>query len=124
MGKGKKGAKSPKKDELPRRFGRQDRQEAESKADFLKRLAKLGWNALEPAKDLGEDYLVQIYDDGVSSGLSFYVQLKSIRDAEKHKGKRAPNELRYSLEVKDIEHWEAQSPPVVLVVWDLDKQVG
>ncbi len=124
MGKGKKGAKSPKKDEFPRRFGWQDGQEAESKADFLKRLAQLRWNVLEPAKDLGEDYLVQIYDDGVSSGLSFYVQLKSIRDAEKHKGKRAPNELKYSLEVKDIEHWEAQSPPVVLVVWDLDKQVG
>lgn len=124
MGKAKKGGKPTKKDESPRRFGWQDRQEAASKADFLKRLAQLGWNALEPAKDLGEDYLVQIYDDGVSSGLSFYVQLKSIKDAEKHKGKRAPNELRYSLDVKDIEHWEVQSPPVVLVVWDLDKQVG
>jgi hypothetical protein len=122
-GKGKKSAKS-KKAGPPPRFGWQDQQEAESKADFAKCLAKLGWNVMQPEKDLGEDYLVQIYDDGVSSGLSFYVQLKSIKGAEKRKSKRAPDELRYPLEVKDIEHWEVQSPPVVLFVWDLDKQAG
>lgn len=107
-----------------RRYGWQDRQEAESKAQFCGRLAKLGWNAMQPAKDLGEDYLVQIYDDGVSSGLSFYVQLKSTRDSDALKSQGDPTALRYALEVKDVEHWEVQSPPVVLFVWDVEKHEG
>jgi len=123
MGKGKQGAKSAKKDSA-RRFGAQDRQEAVSKGQFCARLGQLGWNYFQPEKDLGEDFTVQIYDDGVSSGLSFHVQLKSFANAEKRKRKRSPGELRYPLFVKDIEHWEVQSTPVVLVIWDVEKDTG
>jgi len=118
------GTRKDKQAALTRRSVASDDQEARSVGQFIDRLGELGWKAQGPRKDYGEDYLVQIWDEGVPSGLSFYVQLKSITNAEKKKGKRTPEVLRYRLEVKDIEHWEVQSVPVVLVVWDVEKRVG
>lgn len=46
---------------------------------------------------------MRIYDDGESTGLDFFVQLKSTEG-------RAPlkrqEKLSYPLEVKDLKHWE------------------
>ncbi len=109
---------------LRKRSVETDDQEQRSVGQFIDRLGELRWKAQGPRKDYGEDYLVQIWDEGVPSGLSFYVQLKSTRNAELHKGKKTPNLLRYPLEVKDIEHWEVQSVPVVLVLWDVEKREG
>jgi hypothetical protein len=119
MGKGKGKQTSSIRRSVPA-----DDQEARSVGQFIDRLGELGWKPQGPRKDYGEDFLVQIWDDGVPSDLSFYVQLKSIKDAEKRKGKRVPSALRYPLEVKDIEHWEVQVTPVVLIVWDIEKRVG
>lgn len=101
-----------------------DDQETRSEGQLIDRLGELGWKPQGPRKDKGEDFLVQIWDDGVSSGLSFYVQLKSITNAEKRKPKRTPDVLRYRLDVKDIEHWDVQSVPVVLFVWDVETRRG
>ena len=118
-------AKTPKKKAtLTRRSMPADDQEARSVGQFMERLALLGWKPQGPRKDYGEDYLVQIWDDGVPSGLSFYVQLKSITNAEKRKGKRDSQTLHYKLEVKDIDHWAAHAVPVVLVIWDVQARVG
>lgn len=107
-----------------RRYSREAQQEDLSEAQFKERLAALGWPANRLGRDLGEDLLVQIYDQGASSGLSFYVQLKSVRDAERRRPKGAPEELRYRLEVKDLLHWEVQAIPVVLVIWDVEQRQG
>lgn len=73
-----------------RRYSREAQQEDLSEAQLKERLAALGWPANRLGRDLGEDLLVQVYDQGESSGLSFYVQLKSVRDAERRRPKGAP----------------------------------
>ena len=62
-------------DRPPRRLSPQLEQEARSVAQFKEAMA--GSNFFLPERDLGEDLLVQLYDDGISTGLSFYAQLKS-----------------------------------------------
>lgn len=74
--------------------------------------------------DLGEDLLVRIYDNGRSTGLSFYVQLKSTTNLDKLVPKRRQDSVAYRFEVKDLLHWEGSNPPVVLVVWDVKKTAG
>ncbi|TKD07903.1 DUF4365 domain-containing protein [Polyangium fumosum] len=107
-----------------RRFGEQDQLGLLAEDQFFTRLTEVGWPRLEPRKDLGEDVLVQIYDEGVSTGLSFYVQVKGSRDVERRKGKRQAEVIKYPVEVKDLEHWEVQTPLVLLVVWDVGTQQG
>ena len=107
-----------------RRYSREAQQEDRSEGQIRDRLAEVGWAVDRLGRDLGEDLLVQIHDDGRSTGLSFYVQLKSVRGAERRRRKREPEALRYPLEVKDLLHWEVQTTPVVLVIWDVEKRAG
>lgn len=109
-----------------RRYTREAQQEDLSEKQFGARLAEqgLGWPVNRLGRDLGEDLLVQIYDQGTSTGLSFYVQLKSVRDIEKRRRRRDPEDLRYRLDVKDLLHWEVQTVPVVLIIWDIEKRAG
>ncbi|WP_437314654.1 DUF4365 domain-containing protein [Sorangium sp. So ce385] len=101
-------------------------QEDRSAAQLRARLAEpeVGWLVDRRERDVGEDFLVHIYDQGISTGLMFHVQLKSVVDAEKRKRKRGPDELRYRLDVKDLEHWEVQTSLVVLLVWDVEQRTG
>ncbi|KYF75474.1 hypothetical protein BE17_19125 [Sorangium cellulosum] len=107
-----------------RRYSREVQQEDRSAAQLRARLAEVGWLADRHERDVGEDFLVRIYDQGISTGLLFHVQLKSVLDAERRKSKRAPKELRFRLEVKDLEHWEVQTSLVVLLIWDVEQRAG
>ncbi|AUX46199.1 uncharacterized protein SOCE26_077040 [Sorangium cellulosum] len=106
------------------RYSEQVQQEDLSEAQLRGRLAKVRWPVDRFERDLGEDLRVRIFDQGTSTGLSFCVQLKSVLDAERRKRKRGPEELRYRLEVKDLERWEEQAELVVLLVWDVERQAG
>jgi hypothetical protein len=61
--------------------------------------------------DLGEDILVRIYDNGVSTGLSFYLQMKSTDNINKFILKTG--DISYPLETKDLVHWRAQAVTVL-----------
>lgn len=108
-----------------RRYSRESQQEDRSEAQLKERFADLGlgWPCDRLGRDLGEDLHVRIYDDGQSTGLDFYVQLKSSANAEVLRRKKSPA-LAYRLETKDLEHWEKQVTLVVLVVWDVEKREG
>jgi hypothetical protein len=106
-----------------RRYSREQQQEDLSEGLFKARLAEVGWPCDRLGRDLGEDLHVRIYDDGASTGLSFYVQLKSTAKAERLTRRKTPA-LAYKLEVKDLLHWEVQATLVVLVVWDVEKRAG
>lgn len=107
-----------------RRYSREVQQEDRSEGQLRERLAEAGWPTNRLDRDVGEDFRVQIFDQGTSTGLSFYVRLKSVQDAERRRSKREPQELRYPLNVKDLEHWEAQTSLVVLFVWDVERRAG
>ena len=75
-------------------------------------------------RDLGEDLVVQIYEDGASTGLTFYLQVKSTTDLENLRPIASPGHIHYPFQVKDLEHWEASATPVVLLVWDIQQRKG
>lgn len=106
-----------------RRYSREQQQEDRSEGQFKALCAELGWPCDRLGRDLGEDLIVRIYDDGASTGLTFQVQLKSTTDSAALTLKRSPA-LAYPLEVKDLLHWEVSASLVVLVVWDVKRRMG
>jgi hypothetical protein len=106
----------------PIRFGPLDQQEQLSLGQV--EACFEGWSMNRLARDLGEDFLVQIFDDGRVSGLHFYLQVKSTKGFDELKAKSAPTEISYPFKVKDLEHWLASAMPVILLVWDIDGRKG
>ena len=104
------------------RYSKQQKQEKISRNQFNQFLDQFKWITSDVYPDLGEDILVRIYDDGFSTGISFYVQLKSVEDITSHKLQSGV--ISYKLEVKDLVHWEFQGIPVLFVVWDVNKERG
>lgn len=104
------------------RHSPQQRQENVSRKQFEAFLEAHEFVTGDISPDLGEDILVRIYDKGVSTGLSFYVQLKSVDSIEKHLLKSG--DISYPFEVKDLEHWAAQAVTVFLVIWDVKQNQG
>lgn len=80
------------------------------------------WQPRPLSPDLGEDLIVDIYDNGVSAGLAFYVQIKSSEDISKFQIKNG--NFSYLLEVKDLMHWQDYLPPVFILLWDTSKRYG
>jgi hypothetical protein len=107
---------------IRRRLSPQQQQENISRKQFGEFLEQNEWVTDDISPDLGEDILVRVYKDGVSTGLSFYTQLKSVDDIEKFITKN--RKISYPFEVKDLEHWDAQAVTVILVVWDVGKRQG
>jgi len=106
-----------------RRITPQQAQERVSRGQLSERLAALGWIA-SPLDDVGEDFHVQIFDGGRSTGLAFDVQLKSTSELGKHRGKGAAEVLRYPLAVKDLLHWEVSTTLVVVILFDVEERTG
>jgi hypothetical protein len=104
-----------------RRLTVEKQQELKSLSQIAERFD--GWLFNRLSEDLGEDHVVQIYDDGKSTGLSFYLQAKSTADLGKLT-ERKTNSVRYDVAVSDLLHWEASTVPVVLMVWDVVRRRG
>lgn len=107
---------------MKRRLSPEKEQEELSRSQFAAFLKQYGWVVDDILVDIGEDLLVRILDDGVSSGIAAFFQLKSISDINQYKlrGKQ----ISYPVKVDHLEHWEQQGVPVVLVVWDVTTNKG
>ena len=75
------------------RLSREQKQENISRPQFREFLERHEWVTGDITPDLGEDILVRIYEDGISTGLSFYVQLKSTDDIKKPRVRFPESEL-------------------------------
>jgi hypothetical protein len=95
-------------------------QEQISRGQLVARLSEFGWMSASPP-DLGEDFIVSVYHDGIATGIGFYVQEKSVRDLPERK---SGDVIKYRLEVKDLKHWEGFALPVVVIIWDIHLQEG
>ena len=104
---------------MPKRVTKQQQQEQISRAQISEHLRAFGWIVDEFQNDLGEDLLVRIYDHGVSSGLSFPVQLKSTAGLEE-----TCADMPYDVKVKDLKHWLPAIPFVVFIVWNVKTRQG
>jgi hypothetical protein len=105
-----------------RRYSFQQKQERISRRQFQEFLEPHEWITDDIDPDLGEDIFVRIYDKGISTGLSLYVQLKSVLYIDDHQ--LGSGEISYSFKVKDIDHWDAQIPTVFLVIWEITREIG
>lgn len=105
------------------RYSAQQKQENISKPQIEEFFESHNFITSPVTPDLGEDSLVRIYENGVSTGLSFYLQLKSTSNIQKHTLKSG--EISYVFRTKDIDHWACQNVSVLLVIWDISqKKVG
>jgi len=105
-----------------RRSSVQLEQEKKSRLQLEECLTDFGWHLASPNPDLGEDFIVEVYNDGQNTGVTFYIQEKSITNLEKRRTK--DNHLVYTLKVKDLKHWDDFSLPVVIIVWDINLREG
>ena len=103
------------------RFTPEFKQERISRRQLQERIVEFGWLTAEPELDLGEDFIVHIYFDGLASGVTFHLQLKSVTNLiQRRKG----DILSYKFPVKDLKHWSAFEFPVALMVWDVKLKEG
>ena len=105
-----------------RRSSTQQDQEDISRKQFEAFIVPFGWKPNDIKPDLGEDFFIQIYDQGNSTGLSLYVQLKSVKNIDDHRLKSG--DISYPFDAVDLEHWENHTPPVYLIVWDVHQNKG
>lgn len=75
------------------------------------------WMPNEPKIDLGEDFLVNIYNRQRATGLSLFIQHKSTDNIGKFRLKESPC-FSYPVDVPDLLHWRKSAVPVYLVVCD------
>jgi hypothetical protein len=105
-----------------KRLSPEQTQENISRKEFARLLERHGWVTTDVVPDLGEDLLVRVYDNGVFTGISCYVQLKSTQNIDRLRLKSG--DLSYVFEVGDLQHWEDHGVPVLLVVWDIEIEQG
>lgn len=100
------------------------RQELISRNQLSERLVEFGWMPNDSVLDLGEDFIVHVYLENRATGVVFHVQEKSVTNLYDRRN-ASGDELIYRFEVKDLKHWEAFDPPiVVLLVWDIELREG
>lgn len=107
---------------IKKRYTQQQQQENISRKQIGEFFESHSFITGDISPDLGEDILVRIFENGSSTGLSFYLQLKSTDNINKHTLKTG--DISYQLKTKDIEHWSAQTPTVVIGVWDINRRQG
>jgi len=105
-----------------RRYTLEKKQEQISRAQFKDFLEPFEWIPSDIDPDLGEDFFIRIYENGISTGLSLYVQLKSVSKLDDYLLRSGV--ISYPIKVADLNQWEGQNPPVFLVVWDIDRSSG
>ena len=108
--------------EQQRRLSKQQQQEYISRDHLATIFDEIGWVPESISRDLGEDFLVHIFDKGFSSGLDFYIQLKSTEDLLSFRV--SDGNISYPLKVKDLEHWDISAVPVFVFVWDVGARTG
>lgn len=106
-----------------RRLTPQQTQENVSRKSLAMFLEQHRWITSDVTPDLGEDFLVRIYNEsGRFSGISIYIQLKSVYDGGRFKIKNG--DISYPFETKDLEHWGQSAQPILLVIWDVKREQG
>lgn len=104
------------------RYSLQQQQEDLSRNQLGERFNQVGCVLDGISRDLGEDLIGRVYEIGESTGLSFLIQLKSVKSIQPHKKKN--DVVSYSFKVKDLTHWEVSSTSTILIVWDVKTKTG
>jgi hypothetical protein len=83
--------------------------------------ASQGWTVEDLGKDYGEDFLVRIFEKGLATPWTFFVQSKATDDIARFKAKNG-HHLALKVTSGHAKHWAEFSEPVVLTVYDAKTQ--
>jgi len=83
---------------------------------------RLGWDVDRFGKDYGEDLFVRIFEEGASTGKSFFVQLKGTNNIQQYALRTRV--FSYSVDVVNLLQWHRNQFPVIFVLWDIEQRVG
>lgn len=103
------------------RLTKQMKQGSRGQNQIADQFYEIGWVPSTPLLDLGEDFIIHIYINGVPTGYTFHAQVKSVNYISKHK---MGNFITYRFRTKDLINWEGFGEPVVLMIWDINKREG
>jgi len=73
-------------------------------------------------KDYGEDLFVRIFENGVSTGKIFFVQLKGTGNTQQYTLKTGS--FSYVVDLVSLLQWHRSQFPVIFVLWDTEQRVG
>jgi Domain of unknown function (DUF4365) len=79
--------------------------------------SKVAWTLQELVNDYGEDFLVRIFENGVTTPWHFFVQSKATDHIAKWLSKDGAL-IRVRVDVDHVRHWQQLWQPVVLTVFD------
>ncbi|WP_167487950.1 DUF4365 domain-containing protein [Nocardia terpenica] len=79
-----------------------------------------GWTVEELNSDYGDDLQVRIFDQGVATPYLFFVQAKHVEHGSKYRS-RDGRYVSYRFERRHLESWETLWQPVVLTLWDVER---
>lgn len=83
---------------------------------------RLGWDVDRFGKDYGEDLFVRIFEEGASTGKSFFVQLKGTNNIQQYALRTRV--FSYSVDVVNLLQWHRNQFPVIFVLWDIEQRIG
>ena len=78
---------------------------------------QVGWVVEDLQHDYGEDLLVRIFEQGLATHLSFFVQAKATDHIDKYMRKDGKS-LTYPIKLTHVKHWNKFWEPVILTIWD------
>lgn len=91
--------------------------ESESRRRLHDLFEQSGWVVWDLHPDYGEDFLVRIFNSGIATHYSFFVQAKATEHIDRYLSKDGKY-LSFPIDLGHLEHWEQFWEPVVLTVWD------
>ncbi|MBZ0315253.1 MAG: tetratricopeptide repeat protein [Anaerolineae bacterium] len=97
--------------------------QTKSEDQFTEFIHELGWEIDAPKNDYGEDFWIRVFDEGISTGDAFYVQLKGTDNIEQYLLKTEVT-YSYSVDVEKLSQWSRSIIPVLIVLWDVEKRAG
>jgi hypothetical protein len=83
---------------------------------------RLGWDVDRFGKDYGEDLFVRIFEEGASTGKSFFVQLKGTNNIQQYALRTRV--FSYSVDVVNLLQWHRNQFPVIFVLWAIEQRGG
>lgn len=79
--------------------------------------ASSGWSTDDLNADYGEDLLVRIFESGIATHWSFFVQSKATDHLDRYL-LRDGKTIAFSIESEHVQHWSRFWEPVILAIYD------
>lgn len=93
-----------------------------ARAQLHQVFTRVGWSSEDLDQDYGEDVLVRIFDNGITTPWSFLVQSKGTDNLERYLAKDGKN-ISFPIRSTHIEHWNRFWEPVVLAIYDASTEI-